>query len=142
MDEALESGQRGKVACHLMRGPVDGCCDWCAGELPATRRRWCSDACARNFEKNHWWPAARRSARRRDKYACRQCGRKRLDRIRLEVNHIEPALGRHREVSCAHHLSNLETLCNECHRAITAAQRKESSGKARAVAPANHPELA
>ncbi|MCA9822653.1 MAG: HNH endonuclease [Dehalococcoidia bacterium] len=139
---AQEAGQPGLAVCPLMCEPVEGRCHWCARELPATRRRWCSDACARNFEKNHWWPAARRTARRRDKYACRQCGRKRLDRIRLEVNHIEPALGRHSEVSCAHHLSNLETLCDECHRAVSAAQRNEKRGKARAGTPANRPEFA
>jgi len=58
------------------------------------------------------------------------------------VNHIEPALGRHSEVSCAHHLSNLETLCNECHRSVTAAQRNEWQGKARAEQPANGSQLA
>lgn len=42
---------------------------------------------------------------------------------RMEVNHIEPALGRHNQLSCAHHLDNLETLCPPCHKTITAAQR-------------------
>jgi HNH endonuclease len=43
--------------------------------------------------------------------------------MRLEVNHIEPCLGEHARVSCAHHLENLETLCHECHGAITRAHR-------------------
>lgn len=39
---------------------------------------------------------------------------------RLEVNHIEQARGRHRELSCIHHLVNLETLCSDCHKDHTA----------------------
>jgi hypothetical protein len=42
---------------------------------------------------------------------------------RLEVNHIAQARGAHRELSCLHHLDNLETLCLDCHREETAAQR-------------------
>jgi hypothetical protein len=34
---------------------------------------------------------------------------------RLEVNHLEPARGAHRSLSCLHHLENLETLCVACH---------------------------
>lgn len=123
MQEPLAAGADGLGACPMLREPVEGRCHWCAASLPPGRRRWCSDRCASAFEKNHWWPAARRAARRRDRYACGRCGRKRADRIRLEVNHIAPALGRHSQVSCAHHLSNLETLCHECHRAVTEAQR-------------------
>jgi 5-methylcytosine-specific restriction endonuclease McrA len=37
----------------------------------------------------------------------------------LEVNHIVPALGAHRTLSCLHHLANLETLCTPCHLAFT-----------------------
>lgn len=123
MEQLPELDRRPPVVCTLMSDPVDGLCHWCAEELPPKRRRWCSDACARKFQNNHWWPSARRTARRRDKYACLRCGRKRRDKIRLEVNHIEPALGRHSEISCAHHLTNLETLCHECHRRVTTAQR-------------------
>ena len=42
---------------------------------------------------------------------------------RLEVNHREPALGKHGMLSCVHHLDNLETLCVTCHKATTAATR-------------------
>ncbi len=126
MDAEVDTHPAALNACSLMSEPGDGRCGWCSAEIPARRRRWCSDRCSRSFQNNHWWPAARRTARRRDKYACRRCGRKRLDKIRLEVNHIEPALGRHSEVSCAHHLANLETLCHECHRAVTADQRTKA----------------
>jgi len=46
---------------------------------------------------------------------------------RLEVNHLEPALGAHGTLSCIHHLDNLETLCVLCHKAITAAARREAA---------------
>jgi len=42
---------------------------------------------------------------------------------RLEVNHLDPALGRHGQLSCVHHLDNLETLCLPCHKEHTSALR-------------------
>lgn len=33
----------------------------------------------------------------------------------LEVNHIEPILGRHGQNGCHHHLEGIETLCHACH---------------------------
>jgi hypothetical protein len=44
-------------------------------------------------------------------------------RARLEVNHVVPCIGKHGQLSCAHHLDNLETLCLSCHRTVTSAQR-------------------
>ncbi|MBI2789112.1 MAG: hypothetical protein HYX59_10560 [Elusimicrobia bacterium] len=101
--------------CALAK-PAAGACSWCGEALPEGRRMWCRDRCATVFWKNHWWSRARRAAKRRDKYACVRCGGGRP----LEVNHIEPCLGAHGEISCAHHLANLETLCAPCHRAHTA----------------------
>ena len=40
---------------------------------------------------------------------------------RLEVNHKIPCAGKHGELSCAHHLDNLESLCPACHKQHTAA---------------------
>ena len=117
-----------ELACELASpgGPAD--CRWCGAPLPPRRHAWCSDACANAYNKNHWWPDARRAARRRDKYRCRLCQRRRADGIRLEVNHLVQALGAHARVSCAHHLANLETLCNECHASVTRAQRAAAAG--------------
>jgi 5-methylcytosine-specific restriction endonuclease McrA len=113
---------------------VEGACRWCGAELPKRRRTWCSDRCADRFWKNHWWTLARRAVKRRDNYRCTRCGHKpparsdpRYKRLRatdrLEVNHIEPARGAHRALSCLHHLDNLEALCLACHRAVTGEQR-------------------
>lgn len=49
--------------------------------------------------------------------------RKEKRTARLEVNHIAPAGGKHGELSCVHHLVNLETLCLRCHKEHTAALR-------------------
>jgi len=114
---------------------VEGACRWCGAVLPPRRRTWCSDRCATRFWNNHWWTLARRAAKRRDKYVCKRCGHKPLGRShpqyrsrrkidRLEVNHIEQALGAHRRLSCLHHLGNLETLCLSCHNAETESQRR------------------
>ncbi|MDQ6930595.1 MAG: HNH endonuclease [Candidatus Eremiobacteraeota bacterium] len=131
--------------CRLVQ-PSDGGCAWCGNALTGRRRKWCSEKCANTFWKNHWWTLARRAAKVRDKYRCRLCGdappkrpNRRLlpsensfrsamrlwragrKKTRLEVNHREPCLGQHGNISCAHHLDNLETLCAACHRAHTAA---------------------
>ncbi|MBD5655337.1 MAG: hypothetical protein IAI50_09155 [Candidatus Eremiobacteraeota bacterium] len=119
-------------------------CGWCGEPRPGRRRTWCSERCATRFWTNHWWSLARSAAKRRDKYRCVRCGhalpkrpsRKAYPREaayrtamrlwranrkleRLEVNHISPALGAHRTLSCVHHLANLETLCMPCHLAFT-----------------------
>jgi predicted nucleic acid-binding Zn ribbon protein len=136
------------AVCSLAPPLADGACAWCATPLPARRRTWCSDRCGEMFWANHWWSVARRTAKRRDRYRCRRCGASGPKRptatafrvharylaamrawrvakrvARLEVNHVVPCVGRHGQLSCAHHLENLETLCLACHRAETATQR-------------------
>jgi len=58
---------------------------------------------------------------------------------RLEVNHIEPAAGRHGQLSCVHHLDNLETLCLPCHKEHTAALRVQPAAEGAVAAPASSP---
>jgi hypothetical protein len=56
--------------------------------------------------------------------------------VALEVNHIEPRRGAGYGSGCHHHLSNLETLCHDCHVAVTGAQRRHGlEGPARLVLP-------
>lgn len=137
---------------------AEGACAWCGEPLPAGRRSWCSDRCGDAFWANHWWSVARHSAKRRDRYSCRRCGTRGPKRPvktkfakraayltalrawreqklagRLEVNHIRPAAGRHRELSCVHHLDNLETLCLACHKAHTATLRAEATARSSAA---------
>lgn len=52
---------------------------------------------------------------------------------RLEVNHVEPCVGRHRVLSCMHHLVNLETLCVACHKTHTTALPRSVRKKALAI---------
>lgn len=109
---------------------------------------------------NHWWSVARTAAKRRDRYRCRRCGARGPKRpsanahatrksylaalrawrdekkvARLEVNHIDPAAGRHGQLSCVHHLENLETLCLGCHKLHTKELRERRAADA-ADAPA------
>jgi len=139
------------AGCALARPAVDGCA-WCGASLPLRRRTWCSERCSTAFWTNHWWTLARRAAKRRDRYRCRNCGAaapKRPARTafatlpkyraamrawraakqtgRMEVNHRIPCRGKHGTVSCDHHLDNLETLCIACHRVLTLADRSASS---------------
>lgn len=46
----------------------------------------------------------------------------------LEVNHIDPRVGRGYGWGCHNHLSNLETLCHGCHVAETKRQAAERRG--------------
>jgi hypothetical protein len=136
------------AVCSLAPPPRPGACAWCDAALPPRRRTWCSDKCNDAFWANHWWSVARTTAKRRDRYRCRRCGvrgpkrpthaahrtlaayrkamrayREQKKVARLEVNHVDPALGRHGQLSCVHHLENLETLCLTCHKEHTAALR-------------------
>lgn len=111
----------------------------CRQALPPRRSAYCGDRHAREFERNHLWPAARRAARRRSGYACERCGfkpavvrrdpiqRRRYARheLRLEVNHIDPLAGSYRMVTCFNHQANLEVLCHACHVLATAGQRSD-----------------
>jgi 5-methylcytosine-specific restriction endonuclease McrA len=133
-------------SCSEAVSPGEGGCGWCGEPRPPRRRTWCSDRCATRFWSDHWWSLARSAAKRRDKYRCVRCGhalpkrpsrkaypreaayraalrawRARRKLEHLEVNHIVPALGAHRTLSCVHHLANLETLCAPCHLAFTRA---------------------
>lgn len=117
--------------CALARS-VPGGCGWCGTLLPRRRRRWCAPACGDDFWRNHWWPMARRAAKRRDRWRCVRCDhapakrpagggstlrawRSARRKDHLEVNHRMACLGRHASLSCSHHLDNLETLCVPCH---------------------------
>jgi hypothetical protein len=139
------------AVCSLAPPLAEGGCAWCAAPLPPRRRTWCSDRCGDAFWANHWWSVARRTVKRRDKYRCTRCGTAAPKRpvkssfktqaaylkamrtwraekrvARLEVNHIVPCRGKHGQLSCAHHLDNLETLCPACHKTHTAALRNAS----------------
>jgi hypothetical protein len=129
------------AACALAR-PRPGGCKWCGDGLPKGRRTWCADRCATAFWNNHWWSQARRAAKRRDKYRCVRCGHKpdrtlsraKRRKDRLEINHRVPCLGAHGELSCAHHVANLETLCVPCHKTHTAELARRRSAAAAATA--------
>lgn len=106
-------------------------CQWCNNALPENSGRsvFCSDKCARTWEKNHIWRKARTAARRRDKYACVKCGTNK-NTTKIEVNHIEPLNGaKYSTPSCSHHLQNLETLCIDHHKEITKTQAQARAEK-------------
>ena len=119
VDSAVRT-QAVKQACPLSKwSGKTGLCHWCDTELIGRRRSWCSAKCQRLFETNHVWSIARRTVRQRAGYQCEQCG----SRTSLEVNHIDPVIGRGYSLSCLHHLANLEVLCHSCHVQVTNQQR-------------------
>ena len=117
--------------------PFEGGCRECGEPLSGRRTAYCSDRCAREFERNHYWPMARYYARIRARvfesrrlvgYRCARCGelippRRRGSPDRVEVNHRVPLNGQRGSVSCGHHQENLEVVHRDCHVAITAEQR-------------------
>ena len=108
-----------------------GRCQLCNQLIESTRRRtWCSNKCAREWQRNHIWRFARSAAKRRAKYQCQQqgCTAERRD---CEVNHISARNGGGYGPGCHHHLNpdkngvgGLEVLCRAHHAKITAAQAK------------------
>ena len=117
-----------------------GRCQLCNQLIESTRRKtWCSDKCAREWQRNHIWRFARSAARRRAKYQCQQqgCTAERRD---CEVNHISARNGGGYGPGCHHHLNpdkngvgGLEVLCRAHHAKVTAAQAK-ARAQARQVA--------
>jgi hypothetical protein len=99
-------------------------CRWCNGLIPRNRYNFCGPRCADEANENHVFDRARSARRRMDGYRCTQCG----SAEHLEVDHIDAALGRHREPGCIHHLANLRTLCGgggrSCHQQRTNGQRR------------------
>ena len=117
-----------------------GRCQLCNQLIESTRRKtWCSNKCAREWQRNHIWRFARSAAKRRAKYHCQQqgCTAERRD---CEVNHITARNGGGYGPGCHHHLNpdkngvgGLEVLCRAHHAKITAAQAK-ARAQARQIA--------
>jgi hypothetical protein len=95
-----------------------GRCVRCGDPLEGIRRRWCSEDCYELDLDQHLWAAARYEVLRRDGKKCVKCG----SPDRLEVNHVDPRIGRGYNVGCHNHHAGLETLCKTCHSAVTAEQ--------------------
>lgn len=111
-------------------------CRICGGAFSGRQRVYCSPACSREWDVNHHWTAASREALRRAEFRCSACGAKEeLSRLRavssLEVHHVVPLRGRYRVTTCMNHQQNLQVLCHDCHRAVTARQRNPAGADAR-----------
>ena len=133
--------ERERITCALSawRGEP-GRCQWCDAMIESPRRRtWCTNTCARAWQRNHIWRFARAAAKRRAKYYCQRtgCSAQRRD---CEVNHRAARNGGGYGPGCHHHLDpdqnglgGLEVLCRAHHREITTAQAKERAAKRRAA---------
>lgn len=111
--------------CPLDAPQPSGKCHWCGKKLAGRQRRWCSRTCARTAVKEHRWTQARQAKRAEAAwYECAHC--EYLYRIDyVQVNHIEPILGKHSQWGCWHHSDNLEVLCKDCHHLATQKQRED-----------------
>jgi 5-methylcytosine-specific restriction endonuclease McrA len=107
------------------RGDTKGHCWWCGEPLSKYARKWCGTggSCERAWWRNHSWTEARVEALRRSSgipydfalayfwARCDQCD----SQESLEVNHVEPRVGRGYAAGCWNHQSNLQVLCHNCH---------------------------
>ncbi len=146
----LSALERERITCSLSawRGEP-GRCQWCDDVIDSPRRRtWCSNICARAWQRNHIWRFARSAAKRRAKYFCERpgCGAARRD---CEVNHRTARDGAGYGPGCHHHLSpdqnglgGLEVLCRAHHREVTTAQAKARAAARRTAKEAAAKEAA
>ena len=129
----LSALERERITCALSAWTGEpGRCQWCNTAIDSPRRRtWCSNTCARAWQRNHIWRFARAAAKRRAKYLCERpgCSAARRD---CEVNHKVARQGGGYRPGCHHHLNpdnnglgGLEVLCRAHHREVTTAQAKE-----------------
>lgn len=115
---------------------AESCCQWCNQSLVSDGRRkvFCSSKCSLAFERNHLWNRARSSAKRRDKYSCRECGAHKSE-VKIEVDHVRPlasdAQTTYSTPSCFHHQDNLKTLCRKHHLEKTALEAAERAATRR-----------
>lgn len=107
-----------------------GVCGACGKPLEGRALWFCraqrldQESCRLRYLRNHDWGYARVEALKRTEG---RCSRDALHRGALEVNHIEPRLGRGYALGCHHHQDNLEPLCHLCHLEVTADQRAKSA---------------
>lgn len=105
---------------HVHHTP--GHCGWCDKKLTGRQQRWCSRKCNRSYVEQHRFTNAKAAAKKRVTfYRCESCGE---FHQQVEVNHIVPCKGMHKQFGCWHHSDNLEVLCRDCHREETNKQRK------------------
>ena len=110
---------------------LKGYCIVCGNDLPGRHRTYCSPNCEKIFVLNHFWAEAKYAAKIRDGWKCVKCG----STENLEVNHIQPVVGKGYGRSCRNHQENIEVLCRKCHAKVTRhqvrARKKAGEGEGR-----------
>ncbi len=102
-------------------------CRVCGGPLSGRQRVYCSPACSREWDVNHVWTVASAEALKRAQRRCAECGKTWYQ----EIHHVVPLQGRYRVVTCMNHQQNLQVLCHDCHKAVTARQRNPQAAAGR-----------
>ena len=124
-----------------------GLCRWCGSEVPARRFTFCSAACVHEWKLRTDPRYLREQVFVRDRGVCALCGvdteslRKNKRKLDYDARkQFEKQWGHRRNLWDADHivpvcrgggecdLSNMRTLCLECHRKVTVELRKAHSG--------------
>jgi hypothetical protein len=110
-------------------------CAACGRQLTGKLTWFCRSPawCRTVYLANHDWTMAKGIALRRsgDGYKrMARCIRSNCEHPVLEVNHITPRNGGGYQLGCHHHQDNLEVLCHDHHREVTAEQRSARAAQA------------
>ena len=95
-------------------------CRRCGRPLEGRKVSWCSQECLNQVLLLCDWRYIRRQVKKRDRYACVLCGRRRRDGHRLDVDHTVEVQDGGLSV-----MDNLRTLCWICHKVKTAEMRRK-----------------
>lgn len=118
-----------------------GNCWYCGKAFPDRReRRFCSSGCRVMYEESFYWAWASRTAIRRARYRCHDCGLK--GKRRLQVHHIIPLNGGDRIKNVLNRRENLVVLCKRCHKKRHEGALKSQISKARHRVSGGQRELA
>jgi len=96
----------------------DGVCALCGKDLPPRRRKWCSDDCAINYDRqrgfSYRWAALEANRKKHGHLACDKCSNPIEFESDAVADHIKPLYQ-----GGDHSVANLQILCPVCNREKT-----------------------
>jgi 5-methylcytosine-specific restriction endonuclease McrA len=100
-----------------------GVCALCGKDLPPRRRKWCSDDCAINYDRqrgfSYRWAAIEQNKKKHGHLACDKCSNPIEFECDATADHIKPLY-----LGGDHSVSNLQILCPVCNREKTSLDLK------------------
>ncbi len=118
LKNCLECGIAYKTTTHQIRlRGSNFCSPKCQGQYRSKQMRGNKNHNYKGNSTSYYgvnWESQKRKAKKRDSSTCQVCGYKSGGKVFLEVHHIKP-VKTFTDLEIANHLSNLITLCRNCH---------------------------